>query len=150
MQASCNPFAGLILPFIIVPVYNTLGHQWSGFYLQVFDSGLLTQYHYRIFWVLAFMSIGINILPIAFLKDQKTNKKPPKVKNFDVNVLKNLNMVIWMVAGPLTISGRLITMTFLPCEHYKKLYSNVLTIYIYNVNQPMEHMLAFQIPRWQH
>ncbi|KAI8137506.1 major facilitator superfamily domain-containing protein [Fennellomyces sp. T-0311] len=95
LQASCNPFAGLILPFIIAPVYDTLGHQW-------------------IFYVLAIMSIGINTLPIAFLKDQKSSNIPPKVRNFDFTILKNLNMVIWMVAGPLTISGRLITMTFLP------------------------------------
>ncbi|KAI9485099.1 hypothetical protein BDB00DRAFT_942702 [Zychaea mexicana] len=27
IQASCNPFAGLILPFIIIPVNNTLGHK---------------------------------------------------------------------------------------------------------------------------
>ncbi|KAI8142880.1 major facilitator superfamily domain-containing protein [Fennellomyces sp. T-0311] len=96
LQASSSPLAGFLLPFIIVPVYNRLGHQW-------------------IFRVLAFMSIGINILPIAFVKDQKSHKAAQKkAKNFDFSVLKDVNMLIWIAVGPLNFSARIITMTFLP------------------------------------
>ncbi|KAI8146566.1 major facilitator superfamily domain-containing protein [Fennellomyces sp. T-0311] len=49
-----------------------------------------------------------------FRQGPETSKPVPKINNLDTSIFKNMNMIIWIIAGPLSFSGRLITLTFLP------------------------------------
>ncbi|KAI9271547.1 major facilitator superfamily domain-containing protein [Phascolomyces articulosus] len=96
LQSASSPLAGLILPFIVIPVYMNLSHQW-------------------IFRIFAFMSLATSAVAIAFLKDQPSRmKQEAEAKNFDFTVLKNTKLCLWLLTGPLDISARYIAFTFLP------------------------------------
>ncbi|KAI9273103.1 major facilitator superfamily domain-containing protein, partial [Phascolomyces articulosus] len=100
IPASSGALGGLVFPFIITKVYSTLGHHW-------------------IFYVLGFISLATSTIAVVFLKDQLGQKnkqvvKNKKTKNFDLSVLKQNDMVLWMINGPLALSGRLVVFIFLP------------------------------------
>ncbi|KAI9270484.1 major facilitator superfamily domain-containing protein [Phascolomyces articulosus] len=103
IQTSAISLGSLTLPFIIIKIYNDLGYQWI----------------YRIFGI---ASLGINAIAMIFIKDQPTAKKTgqteegSKPKNFDFDVLKKLDMILWIMVGPLSVSGRFIMFTFLPAH----------------------------------
>ena len=138
IQSASSPLFGLIMPFIITPMYRTLGHQWycMQFWLLLitkcyssFFSGLdgkifttikiffLLHTYHRIFQIFAFLSLATSAIGIAFLKDQPIRKtKEAKAKNFDPSVLKSINLCHWLFTEPLDMSGRYIVYTFLPCK----------------------------------
>ncbi|KAI7859900.1 major facilitator superfamily domain-containing protein [Circinella umbellata] len=108
IQGSVPSLFGLVLPFIIIQVNNTLGHKW-------------------IFRILGFIFLGAGSIAIGFMKDQpkKKNKdtlKTKRLKNFDLDVWKNRNMIIWIIVSPLAISARYVVYAFLPlCGTYLEL-----------------------------
>ena len=62
-------------------------------------------------------------ISIAFMKDQPKKKskdgtETKRLKNFDLDIWKNLNMIIWIIVSPLAISARYVVYAFLPCMYY--------------------------------
>ena len=79
--------------------------------------------HTRIFRILGFIFLGAGSIAIGFMKDQpkKKNKdtlKTKRLKNFDLDVWKNRNMIIWIIVSPLAISARYVVYAFLPRTYY--------------------------------
>ncbi|KAI9488746.1 major facilitator superfamily domain-containing protein, partial [Zychaea mexicana] len=106
IQSSATQFSSLVLPFIVTRVYDTLGHQW-------------------VFRVLAFISVAINAIAIAFMKDQPTRMENSsgeqisgsnknKTMSFDLSIFKITDMLIWLPTYPMSMSSRFIVLMFLP------------------------------------
>ncbi|KAI7853968.1 major facilitator superfamily domain-containing protein [Circinella umbellata] len=101
IPASSGAFAGLVFPLIITKVNDTLGH-------------------HCIFYILGFISLTTSAVAVTFLNDYPSEQKKKKIKqyvkskNFNWDILRQMDVVLWMVNGPFALSGRLIVFIFLP------------------------------------
>ncbi|KAI9266924.1 major facilitator superfamily domain-containing protein [Phascolomyces articulosus] len=108
IQGSVPSLLCLVLPLVVTQVSNTLGHPW-------------------IFRVLGFISLGTGVIAIVFLKDQPSTKNKHRSipldstknlnnnnNNFDLDVLKNPNMLLWVCGSPLSVSARYLAFVFVP------------------------------------
>ncbi|KAG2220060.1 hypothetical protein INT45_007304 [Circinella minor] len=101
IPASSGAFAGLVFPLIITKINDTLGH-------------------HCIFYILGFISLTTSAVAVTFLNDQHSEQKKKKMeqyvktKNFNWDILRQMDVVLWMVNGPFALSGRLIVFIFLP------------------------------------
>ncbi|KAI9467718.1 major facilitator superfamily domain-containing protein [Zychaea mexicana] len=107
VQTSMFPLVGLVLPFAMIKINNSLGPSWT----------------FRIMG-LVFLTLGILAFPLIKERQppEQHQKKTDKSKNrlkriteiIDVSLFKNVNLMIWIAAGPLQVYATYIITTFLP------------------------------------
>ncbi|KAI9266540.1 major facilitator superfamily domain-containing protein [Phascolomyces articulosus] len=98
------PFGGSILPLIANKSNENLGYQWT----------------FRILGIIFFSSSIIGFPLVKELKDsslpssQKIKQKQRIRAMFDFTLLKNVNLMLWIIVGPIYIYAMYITFTFIP------------------------------------
>ncbi|ORZ00824.1 major facilitator superfamily domain-containing protein [Syncephalastrum racemosum] len=100
LTACGSGLGGLVFPFVVSPINNTLGVNWT----------------YRI---LGFLMLGLNIITIIVVKPKypqpkESHEKQPVRKVFDFEIFKNANYLLWMLASVIQISGFFVPVFFLP------------------------------------
>ncbi|CAO3597809.1 unnamed protein product [Absidia cylindrospora] len=91
-----SSIGGLVMPFIITPMNRSLGVSWC-------------------LRILGLINLVICLVACALFKDKKKRKQQTKVRDIvDLSVLKNKDLLIWVLADNLIESGYYIPMFFVP------------------------------------
>ncbi|KAI7857756.1 major facilitator superfamily domain-containing protein [Circinella umbellata] len=91
----------IVFPFLMVRINNTLGVKWT----------------YGILGIIGFVS---TIITFPFIKERDPGdriKKLERVRNegiVDWNILKNVNMLLWIFVGPIQLIAGYISFIFIP------------------------------------
>ncbi|KAF7730847.1 hypothetical protein EC973_001365 [Apophysomyces ossiformis] len=97
LAASGSGIGGLVLPFVLSPLNNSLGAPWT----------------YRI---LGFICLGCDLLACAFIKE-KYPRKTGRKKLSDIiklDVLKDSNYVLWCLGSVISLMGYFVPYFFVP------------------------------------
>lgn len=103
LASGGSGIGGLVLPFILTPINNSLGIGWG----------------YRI---LGFICLGCDVISCLIVKPKypqrrKKNEKKFSLRDvFNFEVLKDSNYVLWVVASMIALSGFFVPYFFFPCK----------------------------------
>jgi MFS family permease len=108
--AGGSGMGGLILPFIITPINRELGSGWS----------------YRI---VGFICLVCNIIACIFVKERKKRTKTKKKLSeiLQLDVLKNVNFLIFGIGSDVAVFGYFIPFFFVPGKSASPLNFTILT-----------------------
>ncbi|KAI9258912.1 major facilitator superfamily domain-containing protein [Phascolomyces articulosus] len=97
IQAATVPFTSLILPFMMTPINNNLGPAWT-------------------YIILGIIFFAIHCSAILMVKERLTEQERDAEKKnvLDFSVLKNTDLVIWLMVGPIQLFAQYLVYTFLP------------------------------------
>lgn len=96
---------GLVVPFIMSTVNNSLGVHWT-------------------FRILGFMCLAMDLTSCALIKENpmmKTHQEEKKKLSdiIQLRVLKDTEYVLWIIGSDIALLGYFIPFYFLPCKCYK-------------------------------
>ncbi|KAG0170574.1 hypothetical protein DFQ30_002291 [Apophysomyces sp. BC1015] len=97
LAASGSGIGGLVLPFVLSPLNKSLGAPWT----------------YRI---LGFICLGCDLLACVFIKEKYPRKKGRKKLSdiFKLDVLKDINYVLWCAGSVISLMGYFVPYFFIP------------------------------------
>ncbi|ORX59712.1 MFS general substrate transporter [Hesseltinella vesiculosa] len=102
IMVSGSGVGGLVMPFIMTELNETLGGAWC----------------YRI---LGIVTLGVGLMSTLLLKEKEADKSPLRLRHvIDIGLCKDLRFVIWCVAGNLNMLAYFIPAFYLP-SHTTKL-----------------------------
>ncbi|KAI8146979.1 major facilitator superfamily domain-containing protein [Fennellomyces sp. T-0311] len=99
IQHSSFPFTSLVLPLVMVRVNDSLGPSWT----------------YRLLGITFFATAAAMIPFIKERRVRKSQRKSRRIRHIlDVSLLKDMNLMIWVILGPIQLYAMYITFVFLP------------------------------------
>ncbi|KAI8066797.1 major facilitator superfamily domain-containing protein [Gongronella butleri] len=102
VMVSGSGVGGLVMPFIMTELNETLGGAWC----------------YRILGIVTF---GIGLMSTLLLKEKEVHKVPLRLRHvIDIGLCKDVKFVIWCIAGNLNMLAYFIPAFYLP-SHANKL-----------------------------
>ena len=87
-------------------------------------------YYYRTYGILGIIGFVSTIVTFPFIKERDPSdriNKLERVKNkgiVDWNILKNVNMLLWIFVGPIQLIAGYISFIFIPCKLLIYLWSH--------------------------
>ncbi|KAI8140050.1 major facilitator superfamily domain-containing protein [Fennellomyces sp. T-0311] len=95
---SAQPFAGLVVPFIITPINSNLGASWT-------------------FRILGLAFLVTNIIACILIKETKSGiqcRRKTKLLQFNCRTVLETNIILYAIQAPVQIGSMYIATTFLP------------------------------------
>ncbi|KAI8144225.1 major facilitator superfamily domain-containing protein [Fennellomyces sp. T-0311] len=99
IHACMLPFGGLIFPYVMVSINKTLGPSWT-------------------FYIIGIVSCMANMVAYTIIRERQppSNTMQELRSVLDFGVLKNFNLIIWILIHPLHLFAQYIAYAFLPLD----------------------------------